>query len=225
MEKIYQDLLNELCSTDEYRKALRKPFFDGTDICASDTHWLLRVKPAVCGLTLTQTPPKRINLKYNVSLSVSIKALQEAISYAEFEDEVVEIEPAVTCIECDGEGVVEYEYRSKERRYYYRDCECPICKGSGYECEAISKKTGRKTPKYLEPIAINGVAFDAYRLYVLCDACERLQVSEINITALHKSDACAFQLNEDCEFILMPMCIHGDTPKFDLRISKEPTSE
>ena len=224
MKRIYQDLLNELCSTDAYRPKLHKPFFDGTDICASDTRWLLRVRPEACGLSLPQTPPKRIDIKYTKPLPVSLPALREAISHAEFEDEVVEIEPAVDCEECHGDGTVEFEYRSQDGKYYYHDCDCPICKGSGYESEAIVKKTGRKSPKYHEPIAIYGVVFDAYRLFVLCDACERLQSSEIIITALHKNEACAFQINDDCEFVLMPMCIYGDAPKFDLRIKNSKQS-
>lgn len=221
IKQIYHDLLNELCSTDDYRTMLHKPFFDGTDICASDAHWLLRVKPEACGITLPQTPPRRINVEYTETQPVTLTALQEAISHADFEDETVEVEPAVLCEECHGEGTVEFEYRSKDHRYYYRECDCPICNGSCYEEEAVVKKTGRKSPKYQEPIGINGVVFDAYRLFILCDACVRLQASDIIITALHKEGACAFQINNDCEFVLMPMCIHGEAPKFDLRIDKQ----
>lgn len=218
-KELYQSLLDRFCSEDDLRPMLKKPFFDGKDICASDCIWLIRINPEACGLELPITPPKRIEVKHTKPIQVCVKDIVSAISHADYEDETIEIEPAVSCTECDGFGVVEFEYRSKDFTSYYKDCDCPICDGSGNIREAIVRKTGRKIPLPQEPIAINGTKFDAYRLFVICDVCSRIGAETITITALNKNDACAFQLNDDCEIVLMPIGgYYTDEPKFDLKV-------
>ncbi len=211
MKKLYQELLNEFCSTDEHRIQIQKPFFDGIDICATDARFLLRVKPDACGLHLPVSGPKRIEITQPCNKTLSVEALIESFNHVDCEEEEILVSPAIPCDECYGTGSVEYEYQDKAFHTFYQECDCPVCKGSGDKVNAVYSKTGKMIPKQLEPIAINNVAFCAYRLFCFVDICRQLNVSEVKITNPREAEPCLFHINDECEFILMPItCIGGD---------------
>lgn len=206
-ETIYQELLTMFCGDDELRPKLLKPFFDGEDVCSSDTHSLIRIKKDKCGLADVPVGYKRLPVKYlDVPLRLEVEWIVKALLACKMEDETVEISPAVPCLECDGDGTVEWEYSGCDCTHYTKYDDCPVCKGSGNLKDAVVRKTGRKMPiVYADSISINDVTFDAYRLFYLVEACNLLGVETIKVTALNFQEPMAIQLNDDVEFILMPM--------------------
>lgn len=216
---IYAKFLKRICSEDPLRLKFHTPFSDGVDICSSDVKMMLRVKPnAVDCHDVPQYPEFRVNVEYGEPILLPISSLKEALSRVDHEKETIEISSAVPCDECDGDGSVEFEYTSKCGRMFTRYCDCPICDGTGKICDAVYKETGRTHPKQFERVSINGVLFDAYRLYILTELCDTIDICDIRITALHKNAACSFQINEDCEFVLMPMIGEVSDCKFKLDI-------
>lgn len=210
MKNKYQELLLKFCGNDEYRPKLAHPFFDGVDVCATDCYWLMRVKPEAYGLELPNPGPKRIEAKpLKKPLVLSVENLVSAFLKCDLVDEKVIVSPEVKCEECDGTGEVEWEYCGNEKKNYYEYFDCPICEGSGVLREAVTRNTGRKIPEKLNnSISINGVAFDAYRLFYIVEACNELGVETVFITSLGKPGSCdpaVFKLNEHCEVVLMPI--------------------
>lgn len=215
LKEKYHKLLQEFCGNDKFREILHHPFYDGVDVCATDTHWLMRVKPEAYGDELPQFGLKRIDVELlPKKLALPIERLVKAFLSCHLEDEIEEISPAVECKECGGCGVVEWVYESKDRYDFHDYFDCPICKGTGNEREAVTRKTGKKVPKQLiDSIAINGVLFDALRLFYIVEACHELGIDTLHITALGKPGKAVptiFQLNDDCEIVLMPLNSNGE---------------
>lgn len=204
--KLYQELLDEFSGSDDLRPVLMKPFSDGVDVCASDCHWMLRIKPEATGLKDVPNGLKRINVKYLPKpLILHLDDVVKALLACKMVDETEEIKPAVECKECEGDGTVEWEFHDSHYNCYNKYDDCPICRGTGYLKEAVVRKTGRKVPRYAsEAIRINNVNFDSWRLFYLVEYCTKLGVDDVVVTALSKDNAMAIQLNDDIEFILMP---------------------
>ena len=218
----YQEILPRFCHywDANIRRTLQKPFFDGKNVCATDCYWLIRVKPEAYGL-IPAEGPKSIELNYLPKpLILSVKRLDKAIrDNCHFVDEEEEVSPEVRCEECCGTGEVEWEYRDSDFELHTHDFECPICDGTGVKEESVKRKTGRKVLELQsEYISINNVNFDSYRLLRLVELCDELGIEELEITALENSRACCFKLNEDCEFILMPVML--DYSMNDFIVSK-----
>lgn len=210
LKEKYHKLLNDFCGTYDRHEILRHPFFDGVDVCASDTHWLMRIKKEAYDAEIPPLGPKRIEAKsLPKKLALPVETLVKAFLACKMEDEVVEVSPAIKCSECNGNGSVVWEYESKGGHTYYDDYDCPLCQGTGNAKEAVTRKTGKKVPRQLEDsIAINGVTFDAWRLFYIVEACHELGVDTLYITTIGKpgkSVPAIFQLNDDCEIVLMPL--------------------
>ena len=213
MEKveIYKQILNDCCDPTSIREKLKRPFFDGIDNCATDCYLLFRVKPSASGGAIESEGPKRLEFKPDkTAFQLPVEELVKSFLACKFVDEIIEIEPAVPCEECDGDGIVTFEYHASNYKWYYIDGECPVCGGSGNKEDAVTKKTGRKVPSFQEDfITINDVPFDSYRLHKLAEICHKLEVEKIKVTTLQSMNGCVFQLNEDSEVILMPMYDNG----------------
>jgi hypothetical protein len=127
---------------------------------------------------------------YNCKKEYSLNQLKEALKAITMVDEIDYDE----CNECNGEGVVEWEYSR-----YTMDLECPVCNGAG----CFEKKTGEKTFDGNDNIEINGYYFTGFRLKEIIDVCDWQQVNKV--TLLRSSIKGSLFHIGNCEMIVMPL--------------------
>lgn len=193
-------------------EAIQAPRDRGEYVMATDNHILIKVdKSLLKGKYRKAKKPNLAPIVENSNIRLTLSQLEEALSKCPQEEEEEEISPAIPCRHCDGEGTVEWEFEDKDRHTHYQTDECPICKGTGKEREAITRKTGRSFPEYNVPIELDGVIMNAYYIGAIVETMKQLGISEIRHTGIYK-DALPnlFRIAEGITVILMPIMSYGD---------------
>lgn len=193
-------------------EVIQAPRDRGEFVMATDNHILIKVdKSLLKGEYQKAKKPNLAPIIENGNIRLTLAQLEEALSKCPQEEEEEEVAPAIPCRHCDGKGMVEWEFEDKDLHTHYQTDECPLCKGSGNEREAIVRKTGRSFPEYNIPILIDGVILNAYYIGAIVETMKQLGISEIRHTGIYK-DAIAnvFRIAEGITVILMPMMSHGD---------------
>lgn len=208
-EKLFFSLYYDEIAVNE---AIQAPRDRGDYVMATDNHILIKVdKSLLKGEYQEAKKPNLAPIIENGNIRLTLSQLEEALSKCPQEEEEEEVAPAIPCRHCDGEGTVEWEFEDKDLHTHYQTDECPICKGSGNEREAIVRKTGRSFPEYNIPILVDGVILNAYYIGAIVETMKQLGISEIRHTGIYK-DAIAnvFRIAEGITVILMPMMSYGE---------------
>ncbi len=150
------------CGTDELRPVMLNPFEIEGVIYATDAHQMIFTEKANVVFNVVNPDEVKLPAANNIIPPVACRELLD-LSKIDFETLKTEPEYRVikeekTCSECSGLGDVEWEY-SCGLNTYYKDFECPVCKGSGISEPEYKELTGNKCfgEKY---ITINDVPFN-----------------------------------------------------------------
>jgi len=135
MNELNDFLLNMFTCADKLRPALAVPNLKDGIVYASDGHVLIAIPEDELSLQYptNEKYPKAENL-LNKNVACCTKKTKVCISDIAKELVKARIEvdiDFINCKDCDGEGVVEWEYRSKSGCNHTREEECPVCQGEG----------------------------------------------------------------------------------------------
>lgn len=165
------------------------PFLHPTynEVWATDGHVIIRI------------PPERLNKQYKptdgcerlklptvehpCSKSCTLAAIKQALEACPLVDEVETEEYEEKCEECDGTGMVEWEYTDGKMKTHYQDFDCPKCDGDGVIMHEKETKTGKKVSDEDAIIQIGAALFRYRILRIVADALKMLGADTVNITA------------------------------------------
>lgn len=205
MTKETQDKLFSLyINKDEVRKEMRTPWYDmRTDsIVASDGRQLIAIRKSV---TIGDFPTLDINpfpLAGKTLGLISVSDLKDALLTLSTWDEIVDHEEEVDCEECEGKGIVEYIYTSKDDEEYVTVDECPICNGSGKTIRHKYVETGRKMPAKGATITIGKYNLSWRYIENVCKVCDLVNSDTVLCTEI--SQYCAMlSINGDIAVLIM----------------------
>lgn len=198
-------------------ESILSPHDRGEFVMASDTHILIKISKSLLSQKYEEaTKPQIPKIKPNANIRLTYKQLEKALSNYAHEAEEEEITPAVRCTECAGSGIVDWEYRDSHYHFHYNQDECPICRGTGNEKEAVTRLTGRSFP-VISPLEINGVIFNTYYIGVILETMKQLGLTEIYHTGVYPgARPNLFKLDDGIEVILMPLAT-GETPAISIK--------
>jgi len=199
--------LKLMCSDDELREWMTKPFSVGNQTCATNGWSLLVVDkksdyPDMSDKTKSVYP---VELSFTNKLEISkVKAAIDKIPLIDCFDKVVS-----KCNACYGEGEVEYEFEHKGRTYEIEH-ECPVCEGEG-QTEQVSKiPNGKKeidSSKYVK-LGVNRLNIE--RVLELIKVAELKGVDEVLYQLPVGNRPVAFKIGEDTILFLMPVAVAVD---------------
>lgn len=223
-----QELLSLFYDKDnEMRPDLAAPYLKKGYVCATDAHILIRIKAEM--LIGKYKEIQSCNISFpadNCDFIVSLQDIETALSNIPQIEEEEKIGKDIDCEECDGEGVVEWEYRCKRGQDYCREFECPVCEGSGYKQRAIYKKTGNMVPDKGYPIGIRKVVFKTKYIEILGKTMRVIGVDKVRCVYQDYGEPCVFRVDNNIEIIIMPCMspnryyIHGKDVKYDPTVKK-----
>nr|DAQ98641.1 MAG TPA: protein of unknown function (DUF5351) [Caudoviricetes sp.] len=151
---------------------------------------------------------KNVDFGTPCNVKVTLKAIKGALAKLPMVEEE-EIED-VDCDECGGSGKVECEYVDKGGATHDVTADCPICFGTGY-VEGEPKKTGKMVADFSTPIKLGEAYFMGYRLDILAQAMELLELETLTMThhggyGVGYGKACELQA-DGIRFFLAPMLV------------------
>lgn len=206
-----QELLSLFCDKEnEIRPAMATPYIKNGYVCATEAHVLIRIKAETLNGEYNEIEGLNIDFPAdNCNFIIGLQDIKTAIASIPQVEEEKKIGENITCMECNGEGEVEWEYQDKSGHYHYADHECPMCEGSGFESESRYVKTGRMIPDGDCPIRIRRIVIKAKFLEILGKALEIIGVDEIRCVHQDPAQPCIFRVDDNIEIIIMP-CLADD---------------
>ena len=185
-----EDELFELfINVDDIRSSIWFPFLHPTynEVWATNGYVIIRI------------PPERLNKQYEptdgcerlklptvehpCSKSCTLAAIKQALEACPLVDEVETEEYEEKCEECDGRGLVEWEYTDGELETHYHDFDCPKCGGDGVIRHEKEIKTGKKVPDENAILQIGAALFHHDVLQIVAEALKMLGADTVNVTA------------------------------------------
>lgn len=195
------ELFKMFCGCDEIRPAMLLPFEFNGKIYATDTHKLIRCDKSFCEFELTNTH-KPLNTESaipTINCNRIIKTKLEDFDIFKTEDEFKENGKDIKCIECDGDGEVEWEYE-----HHTKTDDCPVCDGSGFSSRTKLVPNGKKTfPKYAY-VTIDGVFFNINILKSIFEAQKMIGDEIISLNIVTKNKPALFKIG-NYDFLAMPV--------------------
>lgn len=181
------------------------PYLKNGYVCATEAHILIRIKAETLNGEYKEIQSCNIDWPAdNCNFIVSLQDIETALSNIPQIEEEEKIGKDIDCEECDGEGVVEWEYQVKAGKYHYAEHDCPNCGGSGYESRARYKKTGRMIPDGECPIRIRRIVIKAEYLEVLSKAMRLIGVDEVRCVHQSPAKPCIFRIDDNIEIAIAP---------------------
>ncbi|MCM1301354.1 MAG: hypothetical protein NC226_06500 [Bacteroides cellulosilyticus] len=190
---------------DDLRPYMAAPYLKNGYVCATEAHILIRIKAETLHGEYKET--ERCNIDWpadNCNFTISLQEIETMLSNIPQVEEEVKVGEDIKCMECDGEGEVEWEYQDKSGHYHYEDHECPICEGSGFDSESRYVKTGRMIPDGECSIRIRRIVIKAEFLEVLNKAMKIIGVGEVRCVHQDPAKPCIFRVDDNIEIIIMP---------------------
>lgn len=183
------ELLGMFTDEDELRPYYRVPFLNlaYNEVWATEGHVIIRISPE--RLNGHYEPikghedlklPKIIN---PCQLSCTLVSIRQALDACPLVDEVETEEYEEECKECDGTGMVEWEYTDGKMETHCHNFDCPICGGDGVIRHEKETKTGKKVPDEDAIIQIGAALFHYCILRIVADALKMLGADTVNVTA------------------------------------------
>ena len=195
------ELFKMFCGNDEIRPAMLLPFEWNGKICATDAHKLIRCDKAFLEFELTN-PHKGLNTDAaipKITCNRIVANKLEDFEVFKTADELVKNGKDIECVECDGDGEVEWEYG----RHTKTD-ECPVCDGSGYSSESRLVPNGKKTFEKDAYLTIDGVFFNVNIFIVVFEAQKIIGEDIISLNKVEKNKPALFKIG-NYELLIMPV--------------------
>lgn len=211
----------------DMRPHLTAPYLENGYVCASEGHILIRIKAEILNGEYQESTWRNISFPAdNCDFLVSLRDVEMALINIPQVEETKLMGEDEDCEECDGEGVVEWEYRGKKQQDYYRYHACPVCDGFGYKCRAVYKKTGEMVPDKEFPIGIRDIVFKSKFIEILGKAMRIMGVDKVRCVHQSYGDPCIFRVDNNIEIIIMPYMspsgyyIQGEDVIYDPTVKK-----
>ena len=176
-----QKLFELFCNDDTCIDAYQEPFLrlGHNEVWAANMYMAVAVKAELVSEKYRKKKIKDLSLGTPCNMTVTLKAIKGALAKLPMVEEE-EIED-VDCDECGGSGKVECEYVDKGGATHDVTADCPICFGTGY-VEGEPKKTGKMVADFSTPIKLGEAYFMGYRLDILAQAMELLELETLTMT-------------------------------------------
>lgn len=202
--KTIDDIFKLYIDKKDEREVLHNPFIQDGYVYATDGYILIRVKANDIKSDNYEEHkfPNCSNLFSNLTNEshVTIKDLEKKISKIEMIDETIRVGEDIKCKECDGSGVVEWEY---ER--WIKHFDCPECDGDGYSQMQELKPTGQKIKDPDGVIYIINRYFRVKYIDVLIETMKYFETETVQIKYSDKSlSRMLFIINENVMVLMMP---------------------
>lgn len=204
------ELLSLFINKDNRDPRFQEPFmninYDG-EIWATDAHSLLIVnKKCLGGIYIYRENKLRLPElgSENCNTIITQDALRLALKECPQEDEEISTGQYRHCEECDGTGMVEWEYQDSKGDTHTQDFDCPLCYGTGESNKPVMKKTGRKIPDKDSVLIVDTMPVASYEMLRLLKAMELLGIEEVRHTITAKEKPNLFVFNDDIKIIIMP---------------------
>lgn len=197
------DILNMYVDSEGKRPDFVNPFFQGNYVCATNGHVLLKVNKQIVSSEYKELDKPNC-LKFFKTLNneekISLNYLKELLSKVELVDETKEVGQDVECSECDGEGVVEWEYKR-----WTRDLDCPVCDGEGYSSTVKQVPTGKKIRDPNDVLLIGNHNLKVQYVEKIVDTMIFFDLDEVTIK-YNNDPKCyvIFVFSQDMEALIMP---------------------
>lgn len=196
---------------DNLRPYMTAPFLKNGYVCATEAHILIKIKAETLNGEYRET--EFCNIEWpadNCNFFVSLQEIETVLSSIPKVEEEKKIREDIMCMECAGEGVVEWEYQDKSGHYHYVEHECPMCEGSGFKSESRYVKTRRMIPYEESGIQVRRIVIKAEFLEVLSKAMRIIGVDEIRCVHQAPANPCIFRVDDNIEIIIMPRLGEAD---------------
>lgn len=205
----YDVILEMYKSSDDLRVQFTKPFFINDLAISTDASSMVFFDKKLCKELeyFTGKDPNNIisiipTLR-NESFNFSLEILNNALAKCPLIDEILIEETEEECEECDGEGCVEYEYKSKLKSFY-TEMDCPICDGQGIFTTETKTPTGNKVLDLDKSIQIKQSSFAAKQLSKLAKVAELLNENTITLVyQIAAQQGSIFKIGQ-VEILVMP---------------------
>ena len=142
--------LQMFCDDDSYREIYRQPVINDKDngrVMASDGYIMALVDPKLLRCKYKHMEQRLPNYDFERSdfaVCVDFANFDKAYNqFALIPEKVSKDGRPKECPECGGSGTVEYEYIDSDGNAHYKDCDCPICDGTGERDDYELVETGR----------------------------------------------------------------------------------
>lgn len=199
--------LKLMCSDDELREWMTKPFSVGNHTASTNGWSLLVVEkksdyPDMSEKTKSVYP---VELSFTNKLEISkVKEAIDKIPLIDCYDKIVS-----KCDACYGNGNVDFEFEYKNRTYEIEG-ECPVCEGEG-QTEQVSKTPNGKKEIDLSKYARLGVnRLNVKRLFELIKVADLKGVNEVLYQLPVRNKPVAFKVGDDTILFLMPVAVAVD---------------
>jgi len=133
MKTQLETMFDLFVGSNEYRPEFHNPFKQGSNVIATDSHNLIMVDEKDCDFEITNKHDirKLLIIDYKCDIEHNIKIVIDDVILNSLNDKP-ELH-SIECGDCDGCGVVDYEYLSnKTYERYTEELDCPVCGGEGY---------------------------------------------------------------------------------------------
>ena len=192
--KDYNKIFKLFVGNDDLRPKMHHPFRYKDYWCATDAHAMVYIPVDIADVEHSE---ETINCSPFIPPQVTC---HHVVNVADFKSKlIVELVPDETdCEECDGSGVVEYEYDGKDISDT-QTLDCPLCNGHGTITN--SKKL---VPNVYANFRYKGVVFSYRNLIKLVSACEEMGEETFTVIHLDARKASYFKVAE-LTILIMPV--------------------
>lgn len=189
---------------DKIRPVFNTPFAQGEYVYASDGHILIRVMRCATNGSYNHSDKPGCSILFietREELPITIQQLEKLISGVEKVEETKTVGEDIECKECEGFGVVEWEYEE-----WTKDFDCPACDGSGYSSESKKVPTGRMIPDPYAVIKLGCKTFMAEYIHTIAKTLEFLGINEIKMryNSVSPHEQVVFNFSKEIDVLLMP---------------------
>lgn len=208
MEKI-EKALNILTNKGNYfTEWMGKPFNIGGDVYSTNSRSIMKVPNNSVRVfdELNKKEPVKEIIKYfdfkgSKIMDVKLSNLKDAVSKVPLIDEITE--DHIDCVECDGDGEVEWIYES-----YIKEMDCPACDGDGYKIKETTTGGKVKAEGYFIDIKHNRLPTAMIDQLIIIS--ELLEVDNIEIISQNKTEKVIVFKVGIAEIIMMPSLLSNE---------------
>lgn len=220
---ITSKFLDNFC--DSSRERFSSPFLNGDYVVATDTHALVVVNKE----EVESDDPLKESEKDYIAIVENGKGDEVrniTFTYNELLDALKQVKISADnehlCPDCDGNGEVDFEYRSTQDYEYTMRGECPVCNGTGINSNFIylHKVTGW-FDKTLTAIETCNIWFNPKYIDDLVRIMDELSVTSCTMECGGHTKACLFILNDKVKFYMMPI-FQSDSVEHIIHIEQKP---
>lgn len=195
---VYRQILNFFVGDDEMRPAMMKPFLQEDFAIATDAHIIIAFKKHLLNdyhISIDEKAPNALSViptEENMSIEFDTIEMRKQISKSrKSANETYEVKDT-KCPDCNGCGVVDYEFSDYKGKRHEVEDTCPTCENESDFKIIKNKKTGDEIEGFLELFKIDNALLDVNYFEKIVKVAELLSVPNFKLvykkhgTALNK---------------------------------------